>query len=84
MANDSKILVYGTQWCGDCSRAKAFMDEKNISYNWVDIDEDADANKEVERLNNGNQVVPTIIFEDGSMLVEPSNAQLAEKLGISV
>ena len=60
------------------------MDEKNISYNWVDIDEDADANKEVERLNNGNQVVPTIIFEDGSMLVEPSNAQLAEKLGISV
>ncbi len=30
--------------------------------------------------NDGKRIIPTIEFEDGSFLVEPSNAELAQKL----
>ena len=78
------ILIYGADWCGDCRRAKRFMEEHDIPFQWIDVQDDADARAVVERLNNGKRIIPTIIFEDDSILVEPSNSQLARKLGISL
>jgi len=74
------IIVYGTSWCGDCKRTRRFLDERNIAYSWIDIDTDLQARKFVEDTNHGFRSVPTIIFPDGSILVEPSNNQLANKL----
>ena len=73
------ITVYGTTWCGDCRRAKLFLDTRKIGYDWVDIEEDAQAAMKVMEINGGYRSVPTIVFEDGSILVEPSNAELAQK-----
>ena len=78
-----KITVYGAPWCPDCRQSKQFLGEQRVRYNWVDIDEDEEGRKRVQELNDGKQIIPTIIFEDGSILVEPSNAELAAKLGIS-
>ncbi len=78
-----KITVYGAPWCPDCRQSKQFLGEQRVPYNWVDIDEDEDGRKRVQELNDGKQIIPTIIFEDVSILVEPSNAELAAKLGIS-
>ena len=78
-----KITVYGAPWCPDCRQSKQFLGEQRVPYNWVDIDEDEEGRKRVQELNDGKQIIPTIIFEDGSILVEPSNAELAAKLGIS-
>lgn len=72
--------MYGTRWCYDSRRARAIMDELVVPYTWIDIDKDYEARKLVEQLNNGFRSVPTILFPDGSMLVEPSNAVLREKL----
>ena len=77
------ILIYGADWCGDCRRAKAFLDEHDISYQWIDVQDDAEATEVVMKLNNGRRIIPTIVFEDDSILVEPSNSELARKLGIS-
>ena len=76
-----KIIVYSTDWCGDCRRAKRFLDEHQIAYENVNIDENSEGEQIVRKLNNGNRSVPTIVFPDGTILVEPSNIQLAEKLG---
>jgi glutaredoxin-like protein len=78
------ILVYGTTWCSDCRRAKQFLGEHRVPYAWIDIEQDEAAMREVERLNAGKRSVPTILFPDGSTLVEPSNDQLAEKLGLRI
>ena len=77
------ITVYGTPWCPDCKRAKQFLGEQRIQYHWVDIEQDAQAMTYVEEVNQGKRIVPTILFPDGSTLVEPSNAELAEKLGLT-
>jgi thioredoxin reductase (NADPH) len=76
-------LVYGTAWCPDCKRAKQFLGEHRIQYDWIDVDQDTDGLKKIEEINDGKQIIPTIVFPDGGVLVEPSNAELAAKLGIS-
>jgi mycoredoxin len=74
------IRVYATQWCGDCRRARAAFDKKNVPYVWIDIDTDDDAERFVVEVNHGLRSVPTIIFPDGSILVEPNLSQLLAKL----
>ncbi len=74
------IIFYGTVWCGDCRRARAFLDRQGVPYCYVDISDDPEAAEFVMRANRGYRSVPTIVFPDGSLLVEPSNSQLADKL----
>lgn len=76
------IEIYGTRWCGDCSRSKRLMDEYSIKYNWTDIDDHPEFQELVRSLNNGRNVVPTIVFQDGSSLSEPSDSALMKKLGV--
>lgn len=76
------IIVYSTVWCSDCKRAKKFFGEQRVPYINIDIEQDPEAMALVEKLNHGKRIVPTIIFPDGGMLVEPSNAQLAARLGL--
>lgn len=75
-----KIILYGAQWCADCRRSKDFLDQKGVEYDYIDIDEDPNAAVEVERINKGLQVIPTIVFPDGEVLVEPSNEELEKAL----
>lgn len=76
------LTVYGTSWCGDCFRTRRFLDQNNVRYLWINIDKDRDGEKLVLQINHGMRSVPTIVFNDGSVLVEPSNSILAQKLGI--
>jgi thioredoxin reductase (NADPH) len=76
------ITVYGAPWCPDCRRAKKFLAEHRVAYDWIDIDLDPDGLSYVERVQNGGRTIPTIRFPDGSHLYEPSNDELAAKLGL--
>jgi glutaredoxin-like protein len=75
-----KIIVYGTRWCGDTRRALRILDDRNVEYEWINIDRDPQGEKFVKETNQGNRSVPTIVFSDESILVEPSNQKLNEKL----
>jgi thioredoxin reductase (NADPH) len=79
---ETGITVYGATWCPDCKRAKQFLGEQRVHYNWVDIELQPEHVAFVERINNGKRIIPTIVFDDQSILVEPSNAELAAKLGL--
>ena len=78
---DEKIKVYGASWCGDCRRAKRFLGDQRIPYEWHDIEADPSYIAEVQARNGGNNI-PTIVFPDGTHLSEPSNEELADKLGL--
>jgi mycoredoxin len=77
---NTTITVYGTPWCGDCKRAMRVLKQHEWPYEYIDISDNDDARAYVEKVNNGNQSVPTIIFPDGSIMVEPSSAALTQKL----
>ena len=69
--------MYGTDWCGDTIRAKSFFEAHRIPYDYVDVDFDKEGLEFVKLVNAGRRVVPTIVCQDGSTLVEPTNDQLA-------
>jgi mycoredoxin len=78
-----KIIMYGTAWCYETKRARNVFDQAGIAYDYIDIDYDMEARKYVEEVNRGYRSVPTIVFPDGSIIVEPSVMQLKNKLGVS-
>jgi mycoredoxin len=80
----TEIIIYGTTWCGGSRRARLLFDRHQIAYQWVDIDRDQTAAAFVEKANKGYRSVPTIVWPDGSMLVEPSEDVLAKKMGITL
>lgn len=78
--SSDEIVMYTTAWCFDCRRAKRIFASAGVPYREVDIARHPDAAEIVRRINSGNQSVPTIIFPDGSVLVEPSTRELEAKL----
>ncbi len=79
MANE-EIRIYGATWCPDTSRARRIFDKHHIHFAWFDIDQDRAARKYVENVNDGDCSIPTIVFPDGSILVEPGDRELEGKL----
>jgi mycoredoxin len=77
---EARITLYGTSWCSDCRRALRVLDQHQITYQYINIERDDAARRYVEQVNDGNQSVPTIVFPDGSIMVEPSSSALAQKL----
>ena len=82
MSTADKIIVYGAEWCGDCHRTRALFDQYNVAYEYVDIDADADAKAAMLALVDGQNTIPTVVFTDGTIMQEPSNVELIDKLGL--
>ena len=75
-----EIKFYSTTWCGDCRRSRKVFQAMGVEFVDIDIEKHPEAAEIVRTVNHGMQSVPTIVFPDGSVLVEPSNAALEQKL----
>ena len=78
----NQIKLFGADWCPDCRRAKSYLKENDIEYEYVDVDLDEEATKRVEQINNGKRIIPTMII-NGKTYTNPNNDQLAAALGIN-
>jgi mycoredoxin len=76
----AQLTMYTTTWCGFCRNLKNQLAREGIEVAEVDIERDPAAAEYVESVNGGNQTVPTILFPDGSAMVNPSAAQVRERL----
>lgn len=75
----SQITMYTTEYCSDCLRVKKFFNENSIPHEIIKLEDNPEATEFVIKVNNGYQSVPTIIFPDGLVLVEPSWEELKQK-----
>lgn len=76
------IIVYGKPSCVDTQRSLKFLDAHRVKYRWVDVEKSAQGERAAREKNGGKLNTPTIVFGDGSALVEPSDDQLSRKLNI--
>ena len=74
------LTMYSTSWCGYCHRLKSQLDRAGIAYDVIDIEQDEESAKFVESVNGGNRTVPTLRFDDGSALTNPSIVQVKDHL----
>ncbi|HEY3475538.1 MAG TPA: glutaredoxin family protein [Anaerolineales bacterium] len=79
----SQIVMYTTEYCSDCRRAKKFFEVNNIPHLRVGLEGNTEATEFVIKINNGYRSVPTIVFPDGSILVEPDWEELQTKFSNS-
>lgn len=75
-----ELTMYTTRWCGFCKNLKRQLGQAGIEIAEVDIERDPAAAEYVMSVNGGNQTVPTVLFPDGTALVNPSAAQVRERL----
>lgn len=76
----AQLTLYSTPWCGYCHRLKGQLEREGIEFDEVDIEQQPDAARIVEKANNGSQTVPTLVFADGTALTNPSVAQVKAQL----
>ena len=74
------LTMYSTSWCGYCHRLKSQLDREGIPYAVIDIERDDASAAYVESVNGGNQTVPTLRFDDGSALTNPSIVEVKQHL----
>ena len=72
--------MYGTPTCRDCVIAKQVFQELGTEYEFINIENDEEATRKAIELNNGIRKIPVILFEDNSILVEPSGEELKSKM----
>ena len=80
MTQTEKVMMYGTPTCPMVPPVRGMLDRAQVSFDYVNIAEDAESRGKVMAINDGNASVPTLVFPDGSTLTEPSTAVLRQKL----
>ena len=74
------LTMYTTTWCGFCKNLKRQLGKAGVELTEVDIERDPEAAQFVESVNGGNQTVPTVLFDDGTAMTNPSAAAVQKKL----
>ncbi|MFR9674289.1 mycoredoxin [Streptomyces sp. TR06-5] len=80
------VTMYSTTWCGYCRRLKGQMDREGIAYTEINIEHDPESAAFVEKANEGNQTVPTVLVSSAAngkdvVMTNPSLAQVKQALG---
>nr|WP_202025988.1 mycoredoxin [Rhodococcus sp. MS16] len=76
------LTIYSTTWCGYCRRLKTQLNASGIEYTEIDIENDPSAAEFVGSVNDGNHIVPTVKYADGSVATNPSLNQVKQALGL--
>ena len=78
------LTVYSAPWCPHCKRVKKFLAAHRVPYDVVDLDENPESIERLKALQNGAQIIPTVVYADGSHDVNPSDETLASRIGLTV
>lgn len=57
------IKLYGAAWCKPCSNAKQLLTAKNVEFEFIDVDENAQLVKDM-----GIKTIPVLVKDNGDML----------------
>ena len=75
-----RITVYGADWCGDCRRTRRYLEKTGMQYTWIDTAADKAARAMLHAA--GYLAIPVVLVPGGTVLVEPSNDELASAIGV--
>lgn len=76
--DDPTLVIYCRSWCGDCMRAKRWLDSENVPYIEIDVDEDAEGRARAEAHNFGRLHTPT--FELGDEVCVDFRPEVVKKM----
>ncbi|MDO5512902.1 mycoredoxin [Corynebacterium sp.] len=74
------VTIYATTWCPYCINLKKRLDRTETPYELIDVELDAEASAWVESVNDGNRIVPTVKYSDGTHATNPEASAVRRKL----
>ena len=77
----AEIEFYGADWCGDCRRSKSLLETLGVEYEMHDVEQSKENAEKAQEIS-GRTNIPVIRFQDGTHLVEPSDAILHAELKV--
>jgi thioredoxin reductase (NADPH) len=83
-SDEPVMTVYGAAWCPHCKRVKKFLAAHKVRYTWVDVDAKPEAIELLKELQGGSQIIPTVVYPDGTHEVNPSDEALARRIGLTL
>jgi thioredoxin reductase (NADPH) len=75
------LRLVGHQWSSRSHEIKDFLASNMIPYRWLESGRDADAGILLEAAGVSADELPALFLEDGSVLRQPTIAEVAESLG---
>lgn len=73
------ITIYGSDWCGDCRRAKQLLEKLKVDFEYLDLAKDEALVAKAQEIS-GRMQIPVLVYPDGTYQVEPSNSEIKGKL----
>ena len=83
-AAEPVLTLYGAPWCPHCKRVKKFLAAHRVHYTNIDIDADPGAIEVLKELQGGGQIIPMVVYPDGSHEVNPGDEALARRIGLTL
>ena len=74
------LTVYGASWCSDCRKTRRYLDRAGVEFHYVDLGADRAAQALLE--DAGYRAIPVVVTANGTVLIEPSERELAAAAGI--
>ena len=79
------MRVLGSRWSPKTYELREFLARNAVPYQWLDVDtaqSDPEVRRLVETATNAGCRFPVVIFQDGEMMHQPAQAELAERIGL--
>ncbi|QNQ91318.1 mycoredoxin [Corynebacterium poyangense] len=73
------VTIYATSWCPHCANLISELQKNNIPFDGWDVEKHEDLAEFVKSVNDGNRVVPTVLYSDGTTATNPDPADVAKK-----
>lgn len=78
--NAQAAVIHYATWCPFCQKLLENLDRTETPYSLIDVDKDEEASKWVESVNDGNRIVPTVKYSDGTTATNPSAGEVRSKV----
>lgn len=76
------IRIVGHRWSPAVHHLKDFLTRNQVPYQWLDVETEEEARRLAASIGADRLQLPLVLFPDGSYLTQPSNTQIAEKIGL--
>ncbi len=73
------VTIYAASWCPFCQKLLAGLKELDVPFEAWDVEKHDDLAAWVESVNDGNRVVPTVLYSDGTHATNPPVKQVARR-----
>ncbi|WP_175935417.1 glutaredoxin domain-containing protein [Corynebacterium sp. Marseille-P4321] len=76
------VTIFAAEWCPFCQKLRQRLDRTETPYDLVDVDADGmdEVNAWIESVNDGNRIVPTVLYSDGTHATNPEASAVRAKL----